>query len=209
MDNIEWTSKNVKNLGVYFGNDNPAFHTFNSIMPGVNRRLNYWKQFHLSIIGKARAIEIFIASKLVYAIKFYKIPKEVESKFRSDIFDYINYLKKVKTIAQKEMWRPKDQGGIKLVNIQIKSEISKVKWLMEIASDPICKIHLHIFENLLGVQKGNISGRDIIFLEKSYIQKHLKTNSEFYKEALSAISVLNTNKAVRNVDQWHTEHLFL
>ena len=106
------------------------------------------------------------------------------------------------------MWRPKDQGGIKLVNIQIKSEISKVKWLMEIASDPICKIHLHIFENLLGVQKGNISGRDIIFLEKSYIQKHLKTNSEFYKEALSAISVFNTNKAVRNVNQWDTEHLF-
>ena len=41
-----------------------------------------------------------------------------------------------------------------------------------------------------------------------YIQKRLKTNSEFYKEALSAISVLNTNKAVRNVDQWDTEHLF-
>ena len=123
-------------------------------MPGVNRRLNYWKQFHLSIIGKATTIEIFIESKLVYAIKFYKIPKEVECKFRSDIFDFINYPKKVKTIAQKEMWRPKDQGGIKLVNIQIKSEISKVKWLMEIASDPICKIYLHIFENLLGVQKG-------------------------------------------------------
>ena len=68
--NIEWTSGNVKNLGVYFGNDRPAFKTFEDIIKNINKRLNFWKQFKLSTIGRARVVEIFIASKLVYAIKF-------------------------------------------------------------------------------------------------------------------------------------------
>ena len=61
--NIEWTSKNVKNLGVYFGNDDPARYTFEDIIPKVTKRLHYWKRFRLSQIGKCRTIEIFIAHR--------------------------------------------------------------------------------------------------------------------------------------------------
>ena len=35
--NIKWTSGNVKNLGVYFGNANPAKHTFEEILPKVKK----------------------------------------------------------------------------------------------------------------------------------------------------------------------------
>ena len=34
---IEWTSGNVKNLGVYFGNDQPASKTFEEIVTNVNK----------------------------------------------------------------------------------------------------------------------------------------------------------------------------
>ena len=77
---IKWTNKNVFNLGVYFGNDDPATATFNKIVPNFNKRLNYWKQFQLTQLGRARVIEIFLASKLNYAIKFYPIPKTIEKK---------------------------------------------------------------------------------------------------------------------------------
>ena len=33
--NIKWTSKNVKNLGVFFGNDGPAWATFQKLLPKV------------------------------------------------------------------------------------------------------------------------------------------------------------------------------
>ena len=72
-------------------------------------------------------VEIFIASKMVYAIKFYVIPKDIEKKLRQDIFHFINHPRRVTTVSQKEMWRLKDKGGIKLVNVQTKSEVSKVK----------------------------------------------------------------------------------
>ena len=38
--NITWTNKNVKALGVYFGNENPAKHTFDDIIPKVKRSMN-------------------------------------------------------------------------------------------------------------------------------------------------------------------------
>ena len=79
--------------------------------------MNFWKQFKLSTIGKARVVEIFLASKLVYAIKFQVIPKNIEIKLRHDIFAFVNHPNKVTTIAQKEMWRLKSNGGIKLVNV--------------------------------------------------------------------------------------------
>ena len=205
---IKWTSKNVKNLGVYFGNEDPAQMTFDDIIPNVCKRFHYWKSFKLSTIGKARNIEIFIASTLVYAIKFYTIPEKTEKYIQNEIFNFANYPQKGKTIAQQEMWRLKENGGIKLPNIRIKSQISKVKWLIELVTSPEMKPHLSIFTKLIGPQKGNISGRDLIFLSRSYMNRQLKTQNTFYKEALLAISKLEIYKGIQNVAQWDNEHLF-
>ena len=101
--NIEWTNKNIETLGVFFGNDEPEVATFHRIIPNLKKRLAYWKQFNLSKIGKARVVEIFLASKLNYAIKFYPIPKEIQENIQKFIFEYISYPQKVKTVSQQEM----------------------------------------------------------------------------------------------------------
>ena len=62
--NIKFTNKNVKSLGVYFGNDDPARETFRDIIPKIRRSLNFWKPFALSKFAKARVIEICHASRL-------------------------------------------------------------------------------------------------------------------------------------------------
>ena len=142
MGNIKWTSGDVSNLGIYFGNDNPALRTFQDIVPKFKKSLSYWKQFTLTKIGKARVVEMFLASRLVYAIKFYPIPERIQQGIQNSIFDYFNFPNKVIKIGQKETWKTKKNGGCKLVNIQIKSETSKAKWLMEIATNPDYRIHL-------------------------------------------------------------------
>ena len=53
IEGIKWTSGDLKNLGVFFGNDDPAFKTFQDIVPDFKKRLGYWKRFPLSITGKA------------------------------------------------------------------------------------------------------------------------------------------------------------
>ena len=57
-------------------------------------------------------------------------------------------------------------------------------------------------------QKGNIEGRDLIFLPKSYMQHQLKTDSRFYKEALLAVAKLDIRKGIKKVEDWDQEHLF-
>ena len=125
MDNIKWTSGDVKNLGVYFGNEDPANKTFAEIVPGVKRRLSYWKQFSLSKLGKATVAGMFLASKLVYAMKFYPVPLSYQKEVQESIFDFVNYPNRVVTVGQKEMWKIKSNGGCKLVNVQVVSEASK------------------------------------------------------------------------------------
>ena len=106
------------------------------------------------------------------------------------------------------MWKIKSQGGIKLINIQVKSAISKVKWLIDICTKSQYKTNLGIFTYLMGKQKGCIHGRNLLFLHRSYIQRILKTSSEFYTEALSAMATFETRKGIQNVQQWDNEHLF-
>ena len=109
--NTKWTNKNVETLGVYFGNDNPAAETFKKVHPKVIRSMNYWKQFRLCKLAKARVVEIFHASKLWYAARFYPIPPPPPNV----------------TVKQEEMHKLRKHGGTKLINIQAKKETSKIK----------------------------------------------------------------------------------
>ena len=206
--NIKWTSKNVENLGVFFGNDNPALETYSKIIPNVIKRFNYWKQFKLTQIGKARVVEIFLASKLLYATRFYPIPAIMQKNMQKAIYDFVTFPSKVKTISQHEMWKTKQNGGIKLINLEIKSGSAKAKWLIEIATRKELKSNLAIFTRLLGQQEGNITGRDLVFLQKSYFQKHLNTRSVFYKEGLLSLGKLEIRKGIKTLKHWDEEHIF-
>ena len=206
--NIKWTSKNVENLGIFFGNDNPALATYEKIIPNLTKRLNYWKQFHLTQIGKARIVETFLASKLIYATRFYPIPTNIQTSMQKAIFDYVTYPMKTHTIAQTEMWKTKENGGIKLINIAIKSGTAKAKWLIEMKSNDKLRLNLLIFEQLMGQQKAGIFGRDLIFLEKSYFKRHLETKSEFYREALMSLGNLELWKGIQTINDWDKEHIF-
>ena len=191
---IKWTNKNVYNLGIYFGNDEPALQTFNEILPKMKRRLHFWKPLKLPILAKSRVIEIFHASKLFYAANFYPIPPNLEKETRDAFMDYITFPKKTNEVSRKEMEKLRSDGGLKLINIHLKSQTPKIHWLIRLISDDNLKIHLNIFNSLIGTQNGHLKGEDIIFTEHSYVKKCLKINNPFYMEAFEGISKLNTWK---------------
>ena len=57
----------------------------------------------------------------------------------------------------------------------------------------------------MGIQRGGLTGPDVIFAELSYVRAHLQCTSSFYTEALLGISKLDTWKHFHNINQ---EHLF-
>lgn len=199
---ISWTSDNVKHLGIYVGNNDPAVHTFNEIVPKMKKRLHFWKPLKLPILAKARVIEIYHASKLFYAANFYVIPPDMQADIMAAFMDYIKFPKKKNTVSRLELEKHRSLGGIKLINIKLKAETPKIEWLMRLLTDDNLRSHAHIFASLVGPSIGRLTTCDIIFAETSYIKK-CSISSSYYYEALLAISQLNTRKHYSNINDEH------
>ena len=197
---IKFTNKNVKSLGVYFGNDDPARDTFGDIVIKIRRTLNYWKPFALSKLAKARVIEIFHASRLWYAATFYPIPKNMRDELQKEFLKYIDFPGKMTTVSQAEMKRLRRDGGLKLMDIQTKSNASKVQWLMSLCHDPNLKVHKTLLDLLLGSHPGGQVGIELFFTTPTYTRTSLKQiPSPFYKEAIRAMTRLDALKKVSDV----------
>ena len=201
---IKWTNKNVNYLGIYVGNDNPSIQTFNEIIPKMKRKLNFWKPLQLPILAKSRVIEIYHASKLFYAANFYSIPPDMEKEINEAFLGYIKFPRKTNEVSRIEMEKLRTCGGIKLINMKLKSETPKIQWLINLISDENLKIHRNIFNSLIGIQSGHLRGEDIIFTDSSY-RKCIRINNPFYLEAFQGIWKLNTWKQVSDINN---EHLF-
>ena len=176
---IKWTNKNIKRLGVYVGNDNPAKHTFEDIVPKVERSMNFWKQFGLCTLAKTRVIEIFHASRLWFATTFYPVPAPLVEKLHKSFLAYTNFPNSVSTISQAELRKLREDGGAKLIDVNAKAETYQVRWLLEVTSKEVLRIHLNLIKALLGTQKGGLQGEDFLFTTKQYIDRSFNTNSIF------------------------------
>ena len=97
-------------------------------------------------------------------------------------------------MKQEEMFKLRLDGGTKLINIQAKSEVSKVKWLVDLCVQPDLNTHLALIARLLDEQKGKGTGKDLFFTTKKYACKILKIDSPFYEESIKAITTLDTRK---------------
>ena len=67
---------------------------------------------------------------------------------------------------------------------------------MDLCTEDKLSIHLELVTQLLGVQKGHISGKDLFFVPAYYVNLSLITNSNFYKEAIKAMAALNVKKVI-------------
>ena len=202
-----WTNENVETLGVFFGNENPALKTFEGITPKVKRSMNYWKQFQLSKFAKARVIEIFHASRLWYAAKFYQIPVHLKKQLQTAFKDYINFPRHNRpTVSEAELKKLRLHGGIKLIDIQTKVETSRAMWLMDLLHNQALKSNLAVATSLIGVQKGGLQLADIIFTNTYYCNHLLSTQyTDFYTEGLKATSKLTLSKGIIDLNE---EHIF-
>ena len=168
-------------------------------MPHLKKRLDYWKPLKLPILAKARVIEIFHASKLWYAATFYPIPTHLEKEINQSFINYIAFPKNKHDVSKMEMQKLRKNGGLKLINVKIKSEAPKIQWLIKLITDDNLRIHLKIFNDLVGIQKGNLSGNDVIFADYSFMKNTLKLNDSFYLEALNGISRLDVRKHILDI----------
>ena len=183
-----WCSSNVKNLGVFLGTDDPAKATFDAILPKLRRSLQFWMSFSLCKLAKARILEIFIASKLWYAARFYPMSPAFTRLVQKLFFDFINHPRRLPTVSQQELIKLRHDGGIKLIDVATKSRVSKCMWLIQLITNPAMAVNLSLVTHLLGETNGHKRGIDIFFCPSNYASHNLRHISSFYKEAITAFT---------------------
>ena len=174
--------------GVFCGTDDPASHTFAKLLPRVHKSLHYWKTFHLSKLAKARVLEIFVASKLLYAAKFYCMPKSFYTSLQRQFTQFVNCPRKQGTVCEAELFKMRADGGLQLVHLLTKSQASKCAWLVRIITLPALTLNLKLFTALFGEQLSHKRGVEILFSPHSYAKCKLRFPSSFYKEAVLAFT---------------------
>ena len=147
---ISWSNENVKCLGVYFGNRQPEKASLDEIYHKMKTSVQFWKRFYFSKFAKARIIEIFISSKLWYVAKFIAIPEKYYKKFQKLFLEFLNHPNKSNLISEDEMFKLRNDGGLKLINIKTKTLASKCKWLLDVLSNHELNINKTLIDELLG-----------------------------------------------------------
>ena len=195
---IAWTSDNVKALGIYLGNNKPEEQTLQEIYEKMKKAINFWKGFYFSKFGKARIVEIFISSRLWYAAKFVSIPEKYQKQFQVLVSDYMNYPNKTNHIAEKELIKLREDGGIKLIHINTKAIASRIKWLSEVITNWELAVNKEIIDTLIGQQKHGYYGLNVIYLSTGII-KRMKIKSTYYDEIIKAMAELEPAKKIEDI----------
>jgi hypothetical protein len=126
----------MKYLGIPISEQRLGVNAFSGIKDKMRKRLDLWKGKHLSSGGKLILTNSCLTSLPMYTMGFFLLPKKVHEgmdSIRGRFFwqgaeeEFKYHVAKINTIS-----RPKDQGGMGVINTKIMNECLLVKWIWKI-----------------------------------------------------------------------------
>ena len=190
-----WTSKPINVLGINVQHDITSLGELNfpDTITKVRAVCNNWKSRGISLAGKVLIVNTLIASLFVY--KMSVLPK-ISS----------NYVKELNTIIQNFIWdgkKPKiplqilqaniEQGGMKLINFEVKDDSLKINWVHLLTTDSFLAVLAYqALNEKIGVEifQCNISEVDI----------KMEFKETFWRDVLCAWSKVNYQTVEEIVD---------
>ena len=165
--NAMWTKEPINILGVNISvNPTENFDlNYNSVINKSESVITCWKNRGLSLIGKIMIINSLIVSLFVYKMSVLTLmPKNIVTKINDMIRRFIWNDKKQK-IPLNQLQKNKDDGGLGLVNIELKDLALKAVWAIRMDQDELiqkfAKRKLNLGIDLQDLWKCNINFKDI------------------------------------------------
>ena len=122
-----WDPGGINVLGIEIFQDSDD--SYNIILDKAVQILNQWQNRNLSVTGKVMTVNSLVGSMFVYLMQVELNPsKNFYIAFENAIRNYLWNGKRDK-IPIKTLQAPKDQGGLKLVNMEIKNQALKIAQL--------------------------------------------------------------------------------
>ena len=130
---LKWTNSHIKFLGIYIGNKVGANGTkflselnFTEQIEAIKNKMSYWRGKGISMIGRAKVLNIFILSRLWYRTQVISPTQEHLEKINKLIRDFFWENKKGGRIRQGILNLSFEKGGIQLVDINIKIKTQRI-----------------------------------------------------------------------------------
>ena len=125
---LKWTSDPINVLGVTIAHDDIINRNYESIIDKTASTLKMWSKRSLSLIGKVLITNSLTASLFVYKMMVLpRIPSNVLQKYENLITEFLWNGRKPK-VTTKMLQMSKAQGGLNLVNLQLKEISLKCTW---------------------------------------------------------------------------------
>ena len=182
---ITWTNQPVNILGITVHHSGNVMElNYGPIIKKAEGILNAWKKRSLSLEGKIMVINTLVASLFVYPMMVLPtITMTYIRKMESMIRDYLWDGRKAK-IALSILQKPKECGGLKLVDFKAKDQALKMSWIKIVSSDTsMARICYHSLDPKIGDDIWNCN------LKEEDINKIFKQG--FWADVLKAWSLNN------------------
>ena len=135
--NVRVTTSGLNILGVWIENDKVKMmkENYDPLMDSVKAIYETWYNRNISLLGKVTVVNTLVLSLFVYKMSALPIiPKYVITQFTKLTEKFIWNGKRPK-IPLAKLQNARNQGGLNLVNLELKDKSLKVSWIPYLAQD--------------------------------------------------------------------------
>ena len=184
-ENIKWTNKPIKTLGIYYGHDYIECEKLNwgKKIEKMNSLFLSWSKRNLSILGKVLIIKALIIPIFTFIVSSCVIPEKYKKEIESKCFKFI-WNGKPDKVKRNTLIGDFEKGGLKMIDIESYFISLKASWVSRLADSK--------FSNwkLIPLKYLNVFGKIwLIFKMNIDVKKHkqfLNNIPEFYKNVLTS-----------------------
>ncbi|KAF5330225.1 hypothetical protein D9611_010656 [Ephemerocybe angulata] len=129
----------VRILGAYFGHGISEDEVWQPIMGKIKTTLGHWAKNRPTIRGLAMSHNTLVGGFTQYLTRVQGMPKDTVDKLKGVTDDYIwakDGEKKANTIGMPTLQRPKNEGGLGLLNIETRNEAIDAKRIQTLTLPP-------------------------------------------------------------------------
>ncbi|KAI0037493.1 hypothetical protein FA95DRAFT_1529454, partial [Auriscalpium vulgare] len=124
--------QSARYLGTWVGNDADDAIPWGPVLDKINAYLTRWKQTYPSIMAKKHIVQMFAGGCSQFLAKAQGMPKQTEEALIKLIKNFIwSEDTRVAPIDLKHLYRPKEQGGIDLLDIKARNDAIELMWLKD------------------------------------------------------------------------------
>ena len=136
FQNIHWTGKPVKCLGIYLGHDKDACDHLNwhKRLDKVEKVLIQWHKRKLTLYSKVEVIKRYALSKIIYPLSVLSTPTFVNSKLK-ELFHYYLWGRRDR-VKRSNVCQNKKNGGLGMIDVDTFILSLKAAWVERIKYTP-------------------------------------------------------------------------